>query len=54
MVAAENPPKMTEVHSGGYVKDVIKSFHSGGLNANETMAKLRTDEFVMGPVATKK
>lgn len=42
-----------EVHSGGYVKDA-PSFHSGGLNANEVMAKLRTDEFVMGPMATKK
>ena len=41
------------VHSGGYVKDA-PSFHSGGLNTNEVMAKLRTDEFVMGPMATKK
>lgn len=43
-----------QVHSGGYVSDKLKSYHSGGLNSNETVAKLRTDEYVMGPLATKK
>ncbi len=41
------------LHSGVLVSDVIKSFHSGGLNSNEVYAKLLKDEFVMRPKAVR-
>jgi len=38
-------------HSGGYIGDLVKSFHNGGLNQNEVLIKALRSEYVLNPRA---
>ena len=38
-------------HSGGYIGDLVKSFHNGGLNQNEVLIKALRSEYILNPRA---
>lgn len=38
-------------HTGGYIGDLVKSFHAGGLNSNEVLIKALRSEYVLNPRA---
>lgn len=43
----------TRMHEGGYIGDLVKSFHNGGLNTNEVLIKALKSEYVMRPQAVQ-
>jgi len=38
-------------HYGGYIGDLVKSFHNGGLNQNEVLIKALRSEYILNPRA---
>ena len=44
-------PLKTSFHEGGYIDDLVKSFHNGGLNQNEVLIKALRSEYILNPRA---